>query len=183
MIKGITLDNLNQYLITEQGTVYSLLKNRYLKGLTKQEGYKAVYLKQDNNIAKWYYIHRLVALAYHPNPDNKPDVDHIDNDRANNHKDNVQWVTKKENIQLSYDRGRSNPTGKDHHNYGKPVKLSSKELMSQAKQGENHPKFKGYYTYEGITSTSLASLAKQIGTYPVALYRLFNKGLIEFSPK
>ena len=46
---------------------------------------------------KTEYVHRLVALAFIPNPENKPEVDHIDTDRANNFVDNLRWVTESEN--------------------------------------------------------------------------------------
>lgn len=46
---------------------------------------------------KCYYAHRLVAMAYIPNPDNKPEVDHINNNKADNRVKNLRWVTAKEN--------------------------------------------------------------------------------------
>ena len=42
-------------------------------------------------------IHRLIALHYIPNPENKPEVDHIDRERLNNNIDNLRWATRSEN--------------------------------------------------------------------------------------
>lgn len=49
-------------------------------------------------------VHRAVALAFVPNPEDKPEVDHIDADTKNNHVSNLDWVTSQENIQRRYDR-------------------------------------------------------------------------------
>lgn len=52
-----------------------------------------------------YLIHRLVAEAFIPNPDDKPEVNHIDGDRHNNKLDNLEWTTKKENMQHAFRTG------------------------------------------------------------------------------
>lgn len=51
-------------------------------------------------------LHRLVAAAFVPNPENKPCVDHIDGDRANNHADNLRWSTRKQNANNPITRKR-----------------------------------------------------------------------------
>ena len=55
-------------------------------------GYRRVCIK-----CKTYHVHRLIAETFIPNPDNKPCIDHIDRNRANNDVSNLRWVTTKEN--------------------------------------------------------------------------------------
>ena len=54
---------------------------------------------------KCYYAHRLVAMAYIPNPDNKEEVDHINNDITDNHVQNLRWVTPEENMKHVFESG------------------------------------------------------------------------------
>lgn len=85
------------YQVSNLGNVKSLYNNRLLKLCwrnTKKE-YKAVYLSKKTK--KTFFVHRLVAIAFIPNPDNKPCVDHINGDRLDNRVDNLKWVTNKEN--------------------------------------------------------------------------------------
>ena len=59
-------------------------------------GYNVVNLCKDGN-AKMKRVHRLVAEAFIPNPENKPCIDHINTDRTDNRVENLKWVTKQEN--------------------------------------------------------------------------------------
>jgi hypothetical protein len=71
-------------------------------------------------------IHRLVALAFIPNPANKPQVNHIDGVKSNNNLSNLEWVTKSENIQHSYNIGtHKRLKGEDATN----VKWSNAEVI------------------------------------------------------
>lgn len=54
---------------------------------------------------KKMYVHRAVALAFIPNIDNKTDVNHIDGDKYNNHLENLEWVTRKENMRHAFSNG------------------------------------------------------------------------------
>ena len=84
------------YQISNYGNVRSLKKDAFLMKGGYLKGYKIINLWK-NGTGKMFRVHRLVAAAFIPNPENKPCIDHIDGNRANNHADNLRWVTAKEN--------------------------------------------------------------------------------------
>lgn len=94
-----------QYTIAENGDVTRIETGRVLKPtINKQTGYLYVSLWK-NNIGKTCTVHRLVALAYIPNPDNKPEVNHKDSERLNPCAYNLEWSTRSENAQHGYTEG------------------------------------------------------------------------------
>lgn len=68
-------------------------------------GYRQVMLRRNGN-RKPFYVHRLVAIVFCDNPENKSTINHLDHNRANNRADNLQWCTQKENVQYSSYRMR-----------------------------------------------------------------------------
>ena len=86
------------YLIYEDGRVYNQKRNRFLKHGTTREGYKQVVLYKEGK-AQNNRIHRLIALHYIPNPENKPCVDHINRIKTDNRIENLRWATVSENGQ------------------------------------------------------------------------------------
>ena len=87
-----------QYQVSDQGRVKSLKfdKERILKTGITTDGYLIVGLCK-NGEHKWYSVHRLVALAFIPNPDNLPQVNHKDEDKDNNSVQNLEWCDQKYN--------------------------------------------------------------------------------------
>ena len=110
------------YGITENGEVFSYPKvcssknglwlkqnvvtNR--KKRSKPRSFKAVGLYKDKK-RKVFQIHRVVAITYISNPKNKPDINHIDGDTFNNHVSNLEWTTKKENMEHALRTGLYDP--------------------------------------------------------------------------
>lgn len=88
------INDFPNYEISNFGNIRN--KTKLLKIVPNKQGYNIVVLC-NGGIRKTINVHRLVAAAFVPNPENKPCVDHIDGDRANNHADNLRWVTAKEN--------------------------------------------------------------------------------------
>ena len=86
------------FQISNTGKVRRLYKRgpKELKSVVKRGGYKGVLLKA-NGIFKCELIHRLVATAFIPNPDNLPHVNHKDEDKTNNSIDNLEWCDAKYN--------------------------------------------------------------------------------------
>jgi hypothetical protein len=86
------------YEVSDAGEVRNIVTGKVLKPGLTADGYHRVTLYIDGAESKWL-VHRLVALHFIENPENKPDVDHIDRDKTNNHVSNLRWATCSENMQ------------------------------------------------------------------------------------
>lgn len=84
---------------------FTFRKGRVLKLKKLVQNSYMVAVMNDNKIF-YKLVHRLVALAFIPNPKDKPCVNHIDNNPQNNHVSNLEWCTQKENVQHAYRQGR-----------------------------------------------------------------------------
>lgn len=82
--------------ITASGKRHAV-PERILKHDIDSYGYHHVGLHK-NGREKTFAVHRLVALAFIPNPDNRPTVNHLDGDKSKNSVSNLEWTTHKENI-------------------------------------------------------------------------------------
>jgi hypothetical protein len=91
-----SIDGCPNYHISNKGNVENIVTGNTLHPVIDTNGYKIVGL-QIGKTRKWYRLHRIIALAFIPNPDNKLCVDHVDNDRTNNNVSNLRWVTNQQN--------------------------------------------------------------------------------------
>jgi hypothetical protein len=84
------------YRISNMGNVWSNKLKRVLDSPVDKDGYYRIGL-WNKQVVKKFRVHRLVALHFIPNPENKPVVNHIDGDVKNNHISNLEWNTVEEN--------------------------------------------------------------------------------------
>lgn len=126
LIKDFMPEVKDCYYIYENGDVESLARKtpRMLKHNKKQNGYYQVHLVRDDGGMIYISVHRLVALAFIENPNNLFQVNHIDGDKSKNNKNNLQWITPKNNIRHAWDSGLSK------------ARVGSKSNLSKTKESE-----------------------------------------------
>jgi len=147
------------YKVTKEAKVWSKLGKRWLRGSVRGDGYRVQYIN-----GGLVYEHRLVWEYFNGAIPSGLEINHKDGNRQNNELKNLELVTRSENIKHSYEvLGRKTPTGKDHWMFGKSPSSTTKAKMRKAKLGESHPKFKGYYCFEGNRYPSAREAATKTG--------------------
>ena len=135
------------YQVSNLGEVRSLkYKGRnnikILKGASDKDGYRRVALFDKEKCRKEYRIHRLVAEAFIPNPENKPQVNHIDGCKYNNIVQNLEWCTNQENHIHAWKTGLSKMT------------QEQKRKTSEALKGKKNPFYGKHHTEEAKRKVS-----------------------------
>lgn len=92
----LPIEGYNNYSVSNLGNVKNNKTNKLMKSTVKG-GYSTINLINNNGDRNSFKVHRLVALAFIPNPENKSDVNHIDRNKTNNCVTNLNWMTKTEN--------------------------------------------------------------------------------------
>lgn len=108
-------------------------EERILKPNKTKYGYLIVELRK-NKKPKYFTVHRLVAMTFISNPENKPQIDHINADKTNNSVNNLRWVTAKENVNNPLNMAHL--IGKNHPMFGKKHSEETKNKM----RGKNNPR-------------------------------------------
>lgn len=101
-------------VITDKNGVSYKRKGKILSQFRNTKGYLCVQM-QDKTIP----VHRLVAEKYIPNPEGKPQVNHKDGNKRNNHVSNLEWVTMKENLDHAWENGLRKIDGLNKYNADK----------------------------------------------------------------
>lgn len=108
-----------RFMITDFGRLFSINGRwkglRLLKHAIDGPGYYNTTLRMKPKFLR-IRIHQLVGLHFVDNPDNKPQLNHIDGNKLNNHYANLEWCTIAENIKHAVRIGLINFKGENHHN-------------------------------------------------------------------
>ena len=123
----------SNYSITNFGNIFSN-DNQYCLTPRDKEGYLRVTLTNDFGETKDVFMHRLIAKAFIPNPENKPYINHKDGVKNNNDIENLEWVTPKENA-IHASRTKLLKMGEEHHN-SKITEDDVRFIRSELKKGK-----------------------------------------------
>ena len=173
------------YSVTSDGKVFGHKRNKYLNQKTTRFGYAEVILsngKDAKRNVKYITVHRLVANAFIPNPNNLPQINHIDSNKLNNDVSNLEWMSAKDNIRHSWANGMSEPSrpnlGKNMPNakskYRNVIYIgknnSFKAVLCRVKDGNRFTKTKSFsidkYGYNEAERLAAEAVNMFIDTYP-----------------
>lgn len=121
-----------EYLVSNYARFIRVRDGRFLKPCKNYANYDVISFRK-----KQFRVARVVCMAFNPNPDNLPFVDHIDTNRSNNCAWNLRWCTAKGNAQnpISRKHWSDSKRGPKNPNYGKVYTEEERMLMSQHRKG------------------------------------------------
>lgn len=167
------IDGYEGYLVSDDGRVWSSKRGIEL-AQEEKKGYLNVYLYNRDG-RKFIGVHRLVAIAFIPNPDNLPEVNHKDENPMNNRVDNLEWCTAKYNSNYGTHSSKLSEQNKGENNpfYGRKHTEDSIERMRAAKHGmpSNNRKT---IVVNGKRYVSMSECAKEIGISLTQLHNIKN---------
>jgi hypothetical protein len=98
------IPNVEKYEASTYGRIRNI-KTKHVRLTHVNNGYEKCRVRVDGKLRDMR-VSRLIALTWIPNPQNKPQVDHIDENKTNNHIDNLEWVTPSENMIRRYNNNK-----------------------------------------------------------------------------
>lgn len=115
------------------GRVKSFIRNHKTGQILNNKVVNSAGYLRVSILGRKYFIHRVIAELFVPNPDNKPEVNHKDGNKTNNKADNLEWVTRSENMKRAYKLGLQ--------------KSSEKQKQAVSKWNKEH-RIKKVYQYD-----------------------------------
>lgn len=156
------------YYVYEDGRVYSLYWNKFLKGQITRLGYK-IYILYVEGEPKPFLAHRLVAMLWLNNPDNLEVVNHIDGNKLNNHYSNLEWCSHAHNNKHARDTGLNNVSLSNSKRWeNEEFRIKTSTSISKARiekgtaKGRNNPRFR-YVITKDDKEVSRQEVAKITG--------------------
>ena len=92
----VKIEGFEKYEVSNLGKVRNIKSGRILKPYLTKKGY-LMHLLYENNKQNHLLLHRIIATAFIDNPEEKPQVNHIDENKLNNDLSNLEWCTEREN--------------------------------------------------------------------------------------
>lgn len=142
----------------KEGSTKRSHKGVALKPWTTPNGYHRITFKIPGPLPNGIAVHRLVALLFISNPENKPQVNHIDGNKTNNRVDNLEWTTSSENVRHSIDTGlRVSPKGTELSH----AKLTEKDVIDIRNRKASGETYRAIADSYGMHTVSIFYIVKR----------------------
>lgn len=173
-----------RYKISNYGKILSTKKNILLRPSVVR-GYEKVCIFIDGKY-KIMSVHRLVAMNFIPNPNNYPQINHIDGNKENNFYKNLEWCTPSMNVKHAYKNGLNVYTDERRRKMSEvrarrkiwnPLKEETKKKISEARRGINNPYSKKILCVEtGEIFNCLREAGERYNVIKQAIFHSIKKG-------
>lgn len=147
--------NIPDIQVSNMGRFLRCSSNSIITGYQTTGGYITVDFSGNGT----YSAHRLVALTFIPNPENKPEVNHLDGNKTNNSVANLEWATPAENIQHAFRTGLVSPSyGQSHHR----TALNEQQIKTCS---EMHQNGRTFAEIAGIFGVDRHTVSRHVNLY------------------
>lgn len=186
--KPLYINNIKtNYVISKYGNIFNINRNHLMTPYLSNSGYKVVKITIPGiNISKNYFLHRLIAQTFIPNPKNLPYINHIDANKLNNNINNLEWCTPEHNVHEAIRLNLMNYKYDDEHHGSK---LSSEEVENIIIEYLNGKEPKEIYKEKGLNKNLVNQIIRGVSYKKItSKYNLHGKNrrsrfIDEYKPK